>query len=329
MVAAGLVGAISLVVINITKQSAQTTKTLETNSEMVTVLNEMRALLSDPNQCRKTLTGLNASNTVNAVDSLIYTNKAGVDIQKFETLAANPAAKYGQGNIKIQNYSLSDAQTAVSVAGEETTNLVVQFDRGRGVQGNQLINKHIKLWVDVDGAGLINDCRSLSATSNLIWSRSNINQNDVFYSGGQVGINTSDPTDGFHLDVDGNSRVGANLEVVGSLTIGKNIVAGAPLLDIEGEVKLGDTGMVCDASKEGTMRYNSTLNRMEFCNGATWRRVGGELQIDNCTTSAWVIESATNLVECAPGKIATGAGLRVNGSDEYIRVRCCDINLVD
>ena len=268
VVTAGLIGVISLIVINLTKQSARSAKTLETNTEIITVLNEMRAILSDPAQCKKTFETINAANTIDAVDSLIYTNKAGLDINKFETQARNPNVRYGQGKLRIISYSLSDTSTDVNVAAEETTNLVVRFDRGAGVQGQRNINKNIKLWVDVNGTGEVIECRALSATSNLIWTRSNINQNDIFYSGGQVGVNIADPTDGFHFDVQGSSRVAEKL-VVGDT----NLVADSARVVINGELKLGQTTLNCNPQNEGSMRYDSVIKKMQFCNGTIWETI--------------------------------------------------------
>lgn len=275
MVAAGMIGVIGLGVMTLTKQSSESAKSLEVNAEMVTVLNEMRAILSDPTNCKKSFDGINAANTANAVNNLIYVNKAGTDVNKFETISSNPNARYGQGRIKIQSYSLDDSGAGVDVASEETTNLVINFDRGKGISGNKNINKNIKIWVDVDGSGNIQDCRSISATANLIWTRSNVNQNDIFYSGGQVGIGINDPTDGFQLDVEGNARVSETAQVGQQMAVGKNLDPDAPPLDVEGEIKLKRGTKNCTAQIEGSLRYNDGPKRMEFCDGTSWRQMGG------------------------------------------------------
>ena len=45
-------------------------------------------------------------------------------------------------------------------------------------------------------------------------------------------------------------------------------------LDVNGGVRIG-TQSTCNASTEGTQRYNSTSKKMEFCNGTAWGDVGG------------------------------------------------------
>nr|VFJ74583.1 MAG: Fibrinogen beta and gamma chains, C-terminal globular domain [Candidatus Kentron sp. FW] len=45
-------------------------------------------------------------------------------------------------------------------------------------------------------------------------------------------------------------------------------------LDIRGGVKIGDQTL-CDAKREGTIRYHGPSDELEFCDGSTWTRVEG------------------------------------------------------
>ena len=44
-------------------------------------------------------------------------------------------------------------------------------------------------------------------------------------------------------------------------------------LDVNGGIRLG-TQSTCNASTEGSQRYNSTSKKMEFCNGTSWAEIG-------------------------------------------------------
>lgn len=60
---------------------------------------------------------------------------------------------------------------------------------------------------------------------------------------------------------------------------GSNVGVGTPTpaarLDVAGEIKLGNTSSTCNATNEGQQRYNSTLKKMEFCDGVSWKVLGG------------------------------------------------------
>lgn len=53
------------------------------------------------------------------------------------------------------------------------------------------------------------------------------------------------------------------------------------------------------------------------------------VQLENCSYSSWVKESSSSAVECSANQVMTGTGLYVNGDNEYTRVKCCDIMILD
>lgn len=84
---------------------------------------------------------------------------------------------------------------------------------------------------------LISKSSGNSGTASSEWD---LNGTDLSYSVGKVGIGTSSPQ---------------------------------AALDVNGGIKVG-TQATCNASVEGTQRYNSTLKVMEFCNGTNWNTIG-------------------------------------------------------
>lgn len=64
-----------------------------------------------------------------------------------------------------------------------------------------------------------------------------------FLSGGDVGIDTAHPA--------------------------------APL-HVNGEAIVGYTGLACNSSTQGAIRYNSSIPTIEFCDGSNWRKVIGD-----------------------------------------------------
>jgi|GEM_PF-4346986 len=62
--------------------------------------------------------------------------------------------------------------------------------------------------------------------------------------------------------------------VQNSSKVGIGISNPVAALDVNGEVKFGNTSSTCNATNEGQQRYNSSTKVMEFCNGTAWTVVG-------------------------------------------------------
>lgn len=73
--------------------------------------------------------------------------------------------------------------------------------------------------------------------------------NDVSYSAGKVGVGVTTPTES---------------------------------LEVNGGVKIGVTASSCSSTNRGTIRYNTTTNVLEYCNGTAW----GLVQAQACSDAA-------------------------------------------
>ena len=65
-----------------------------------------------------------------------------------------------------------------------------------------------------------------------------------------------------------------NLLVDGSIGVGTTTEPTAKI-EVKGEIKLGSTGLACTSVSSGAIRYNSTANAIEFCNGTSWSALSG------------------------------------------------------
>ena len=45
-------------------------------------------------------------------------------------------------------------------------------------------------------------------------------------------------------------------------------------LDVNGEIRIGNTGVDCTSNIEGSKRYNSVDKVMEYCDGTSWQKLG-------------------------------------------------------
>ena len=97
-------------------------------------------------------------------------------------------------------------------------------------------------------------------------------------------LNAAHPTGAFNATAYTDSdlvsvRTGAEVTALAidkSGNVGIGIGTGKPMvkLAVAGGVKIGSE-KVCDAAREGTIRYNNTANEPEFCDGSKWTRVEG------------------------------------------------------
>jgi hypothetical protein len=71
----------------------------------------------------------------------------------------------------------------------------------------------------------------------------NNNADNIFKSTGRVGIGTSSPQTTLH---------------------------------VAGEIKIGNTVSACNTSTEGSVRYNGSTKKMEYCDGSSWSELGGD-----------------------------------------------------
>ncbi|WP_413944108.1 beta strand repeat-containing protein [Bdellovibrio sp. HCB-162] len=92
--------------------------------------------------------------------------------------------------------------------------------------------------------------------------------------------------------------------------VGIGTASPAAKLDVQGEVKFGNTSSACSGTTEGQQRYNSTTKQMEFCNGTVWKSFRPHVtrcsySTGNSTTSGtyysrtWVAGDCTNGIPSA------------------------------
>lgn len=71
-----------------------------------------------------------------------------------------------------------------------------------------------------------------------------------------------------------HSFCAADGDLIVNGNVGVGIATPQARLDVNGEAKVGNSGMVCDVSSTGAMRYNFERKAMEFCDGTAWTSIG-------------------------------------------------------
>ena len=165
-----------------------------------------------------------------------------------------------------------------------------------GVEGEIIYNSHFKTmlfcngtdWVDMGSGGAVQGTLTGTGGGGGKFV-DGTNTNDAVYTTGNVGIGTDNPQSLLH--VDGTMRVteicdetGANCSDVSVGIAGGKFVDGtntdhavyttgnvgigtatpSSLLQVAGGIQLADDAGVCNADKDGTLRFNS--DKLQICN---------------------------------------------------------------
>ena len=76
--------------------------------------------------------------------------------------------------------------------------------------------------------------------------------------GGIIGVGSNAPVNPLYINSSGNIGIGATSPQM--------------KLDVAGAIKIGSQD-ICNANTEGAIRYNSSAQQFEGCNGASWKLI--------------------------------------------------------
>ena len=165
MIVVALLGGLSLVVMNITKQINKSSVKLQFDTDVTLTTNEINAILSDPVKCFTTF-GSTATPT----------NIVG----KYYIKTIPPGDKgYGNSGLILTSYTLTGtAPDGVLTILYQNKNIL------KGSSGAANISKKINLYIE-GSPGAITKCRALSTSTTDLWTRGTATDaNNVFYNGG-------------------------------------------------------------------------------------------------------------------------------------------------
>lgn len=148
MIAAAMLGGLSLVVLELNKSMSRTSRRARVNGELNDVIVHMREMLASTSNCSETFLGQtpfdSGPDNVAKEDSIQY--QLGNNTFKGKYAVGSALG----GGVKIKSYELLEIQPHTSVLDEGTTNLFVRFDIGRGLEISRRIILSVGLNTDKD-----------------------------------------------------------------------------------------------------------------------------------------------------------------------------------
>lgn len=139
---------------------------------------------------------------------------------------------------------------------------VLKVDNGSGAQVSVVTPVAFTSWqlrLPAD-AGTANQVLKTDGSGNTSWTTITANPGG---SSGQIQFNNSSSFAGdSNLNWDNTNK-----------RLGVGTAAPAEALAVNGGVQVGTTASSCTSTNKGTIRYNTTSNVLEFCNGTSWNLV--------------------------------------------------------
>lgn len=145
------------------------------------------------------------------------------------------------GLIKVESMKLENWVELNSTFKIGSANFKVVLSKVGDVLGSRTLNPdNINIQIKTDAASTIVDCIYAGQLGNEnLWSK-DAGGTNIYYEIGNVAIGHADPK---------------------------------AKLDVQGEIKVGNTNTACSVDTEGTQRYSSASKAMEFCDGIAWKKI--------------------------------------------------------
>lgn len=270
-----MIGGVSLIVMNLTKQSSKSSTKYQFDTELTLITNEINGMLSNPQKCLTTFTNAIQENANSApvLDPTPANQISPIGISGIPSTTKRylvTAGPYGNGAVKILSYGLNINAVPDPI-------LTINFEN-KAILGGGILSRTIKLYVEKDILGVITNCRSLSSSSVDIWSRGA--GTNVYYNGGNVGIGTSTPA--AKLEVNGEIRpIGVELGSICS-----NI--GAQAYD-------QSSGAPVYCNTDVPSHHWNVVGILSLGEGQTWRNTSNALDFDYTNNSGRAIMISVSL----------------------------------
>lgn len=186
-------------------------RNLDSKSQLVDVVSEIRTELSSEAACLHSFGGQNPLTGFNVTQ--LRNRQGGAS-------ATQVPRQYGGINrnlFTLTGLRVQDFDDSITGVGDRvgSANLILTFDIGQNGVSN-VINRNIRLHTEVNAAGAIIRCLALSGMTDGIWQKVSSNSQHIFYSSGNVGIGTQTPAGPLHVasgpivQQSGDSLVNAN-----------------------------------------------------------------------------------------------------------------------
>lgn len=267
LVALGLLGLVSAAFVAMFQSSIGQQRSIENKQAKLQINQEIWQMLFDERACKNTFNAITLTALTGTTPPTLTAIKDALGANFYESYSLN-SKLYSHNSLKIETMSLSSAASQGFLGDRykyiAKLNVNIANARPGGGVYHPLEMEVVFIFKRYNIAllgpdlvtedGQLHTCYALGESD--VWTKKG--NGDLYYNGGKVGVNQADPK---------------------------------AMLDVGGDVKIGNQNQSCTTQLEGAMRYDSVNKIMQFCNGTAWR--AATLKVLN--------PAPTSTCTCGPG----------------------------
>lgn len=246
---------------------------------------------SNPTFASMTLSGMNVAGIVKNNASGVLSGGNSINISSSEVSGVLPIARGGTNTSSFspQGVIVSNSTgTSLTAVTTSTSGTILQYGASGPVfstiaypltiPANQLLYSSSANVI----SGMTTPANSVLTSTSAGVPKFEATSNDIFSqyalllgrAGGQALSGGSNA--GEQLTLRGTSSVGGGNIVLNPSggEVGIGTTDPQSKLHVAGDIQIGNSSAACSTTVEGAQRYNSTLKRMEYCDGVAWQGLG-------------------------------------------------------
>lgn len=246
---------------------------------------------SNPTFVSMTLSGMNVAGIVKNNASGVLSGGNSINISSSEVSGVLPIARGGTNTSSFspQGVIVSNSTgTSLTAVTTSTSGTILQYGASGPVfstiaypltiPANQLLYSSSANVI----SGMTTPANSVLTSTSAGVPKFEATSNDIFSqyalllgrAGGQALSGGSNA--GEQLTLRGTSSVGGGNIVLNPSggEVGIGTTDPQSKLHVAGDIQIGNSSAACSTTVEGAQRYNSTLKRMEYCDGVAWQGLG-------------------------------------------------------
>lgn len=287
VIALGLMGGVGLMASKLITDSKVGEKSRSITSDMEDLKSMVKRALRTKEACMMNFSGKSAISSSHALLQEMVKGNPRDMLQVNRPFGAN---RLLVETVALQDNPGMDDGVNVVPGTKGTTNLVITLKRPGAMKSQAPIRTRIKMSVETDSAGMIENCFSVFTGEDLMWVRSDSTPDDIYYPDGYVGVGTENPQDPLHVagSIIATTTGGDRITLGGAPAQFQIILSADKVFELWNDVTnahadlsagtiradyvvLSTVAGGCFFSNEGAITYDPGSGKVRVCEMGVWK----------------------------------------------------------